>query len=218
MEAHQLTLSGADGPGQHNPVVARVNPNNNLPMSTCYLYSDVGSAPEALNAIITTVSAENMNLSEAQKELVRWHNRLGHISYKRIQSLMRSGILAHSEATRHLHTAACKLTELPKCAACQFGKQKRRPTPGKKSSVVRDREGVLRQDHLSPGQQSSVNHFVCSTKGRLFGSRSKTSQDTMYCGGCIFVDHASSYVHIEFQAHLTTHETLKAKENYELLC
>ena len=217
MEAHQLTLSGTNGSKNCNPVIARVNPSNNLPMTTAYLYSDVGSVPEALNAIITTVSSENMNLSEAQKELVRWHNRLGHLSYKRIQSLMRSGTLAHSEATRHLHTAACKLTDLPKCAACQFGKQKRRPTPGKRSSIVRDRDGVLRQDHLAPGQRVSVDHFVCSTKGRLFGSRGKTSQDTMYCGGCIFVDHASSHVHVEFQSHLTTHETLKAKENYELL-
>ena len=219
MEAHQLTLSGTDGSESRNSVVVRVNPTNNLPMSTAYSYSDVHSVPEALlNAIITTVSAQNMNLSEAQKELVRWHNRLGHISYARIQSLMRSGILAHSEATRHLHTAACKLTELPKCAACQFGKQKRRPTPGKRSSIIRDREGVLRQDHLAPGQRASVDHFVCSTKGRLFGSRGKSDQNAMYCGGCIFVDHASSHVHIEFQAHLTTHETLKSKETYELLC
>ena len=217
MEAHQLTLSGTREPGRYNSVVARVNPDNNLPMTTCYLYSDVGSVPEALNAIITTVSTENMNLNEAQKELIRWHNRLGHISYKRIQGLMRSGILAHSEATRYLHTAVCKLTELPKCAACQFGKQKRRATPGKKSSIVRDREGVLRQDHLAPGQRVSVDHFVCSTKGRLFGSRGKTNQDTMFCGGCIFVDHASSHVHVEFQAHLTTHETLKGKEHYELM-
>ncbi len=34
----------------------------------------------------------------------------------------------------------------------------------------------------------------------------------MYCGGCIFVDHASSHVHVEFQSHLTTHETLKAND------
>jgi hypothetical protein len=210
VEAHQMTLSGMDGSKSRNSVVARVNPDNNLPMTTSYSYSDVGTAPEALNAIVTTVSAENMNLSEAQKELVRWHNRLGHISYARVQSLMRSGTLAHSEATRYLHTAACKLTELPKCAACQFGKQKRRPTPGKTSSIVRDREGVLRQDHLAPGQRVSVDHFVCSTKGRLFGSRGKTNQNTMYCGGCIFVDHASSHVTIEFQAHLTTHETMNS--------
>jgi hypothetical protein len=216
MEAHQLTLSGNTG-SRCNPVVARVNPGNNLPMTASYLCSDVGSAPEALNAIVTAVSAENMNLSEAQKELVRWHNRLGHISYKRIQSLMRSGTLAHSEATCHLHTAACKLTEPPKCAACQFGKQKRRPTPGKRSSVVRDREGVLRQDHLAPGQRVSVDHFVCSTKGRPFGPQGKTSQDTTCSGGCVFVDHASSCVHVEFQSHLATHETLKAKENHKLL-
>ena len=40
----------------------------------------------------------------------------------------------------------------------------------------------------------------------------------MYCGGCIFVDHASSYIHIEFQHHLTTHETAKAKDEFELVC
>jgi hypothetical protein len=76
---------------------------------------------------------------------------------------------------------------------------------------------MLRDDHLAPGQRVSVDHFVCSAKGRLFGSRGKTSQDDMCCGGCVFVDHASSYVHIEFQAHLTTHETLQAKASYELM-
>jgi hypothetical protein len=217
MEAHQLTMSGIPGSSRCNPVVARVNPSNNLPMTTSYLCSEAGSVPEALNAVIAAASSENHNLSNAQKELVRWHNRLGHVSCKRIQSLMRSGALAHSEATRHLHTAACKLTELPKCAACQFGKQKRRATPGKRSSIVRDREGMLRDDHLAPGQRVSVDHFVCSTKGRLLGSRGKTSQDDMFCGGCVFVDHASSYVHIEFQAHLTTNEALQAKASYELM-
>jgi hypothetical protein len=35
--------------------------------------------------------------------------------------------------------------------------------------------------------------------------------------GCVFVDHASSNVHIEFQAHLATHEILQAKASYELM-
>jgi hypothetical protein len=218
IESHQMTLSGQTGTQGRGSVIARVNPINNLPTTTAYSYSDASAAPEALNALITTVSHDNMNLSEAQKELVRWHNKLGHVGYKRVQSLMRSGTLAHSEATRRLHTAACKITELPKCAACQFGKQKRRPTPGKTSSIVRDRAGVLSQDHLSPGQRVSVDHFVCSTKGRLFSSKGKSNDNEMYCGGCIFVDHSSNQVHVEFQAHLNTHETLKAKENYELMC
>jgi hypothetical protein len=76
-------------------------------------------------------------------------------------------LLQHPSATRRLHTAACKLTELPKCAACEFGKQKRRPAPGMRSIVVRDREGALRQDHLAPGQRVLVDHFACSTMGRL---------------------------------------------------
>ena len=39
----------------------------------------------------------------------------------------------------------------------------------------------------------------------------------MYCSGGLFVGHALSYVHIGFQMHLTAHETLKAKEQYELM-
>jgi transposase InsO family protein len=40
----------------------------------------------------------------------------------------------------------------------------------------------------------------------------------MYCGGCVFTDHATGYVHIEFQKTLNTHATLHAKEAYELHC
>jgi hypothetical protein len=54
-----------------------------------------------------TVSAVNNNfqLTEAEKELSRWHFRLGHLSFRRIQFLMRSGALAASESARSLHTA-----------------------------------------------------------------------------------------------------------------
>jgi hypothetical protein len=40
----------------------------------------------------------------------------------------------------------------------------------------------------------------------------------MYKGGCIFVDSASGYVHIELQATLGSTETLQAKEAFELMC
>jgi hypothetical protein len=84
--------------------------------------------------------------------------------------------------------------------------------------VVQDRAGVLKQDDLYPGQRIAVDHFVCSTKGRLFTSRGKTSDSEMFSGGCMFVDHASGYLHVEFQTNLNTHETLAAKESYELMC
>jgi hypothetical protein len=40
----------------------------------------------------------------------------------------------------------------------------------------------------------------------------------MYTGGCIFVDHASSYTHVEHQVSLNSHETIKAKQQYEAHC
>jgi hypothetical protein len=46
----------------------------------------------------------------------------------------------------------------------------------------------------------------------------KTRENEMYCGGCILVDHATGHLHMEFQKHLNTHETLEAKESFELMC
>ncbi len=76
----------------------------------------------------------------------------------------------------------------------------------------------MKQDNLFAGQKIAVNHFVCSTRGRLFTSKGKTSENEMYCGGCIFVDHATGHLHMKFQKHLNTHETLKVKESFELMC
>ena len=214
-----LRLSGVKNDKCRNPVTVRIHPSTNLPTSVAYRYNGCVSAAKALHNIVSVVNSANTNLTEAEKELLRWHQRLGHISFKRVQSLFRSGVLSHSEATRRLHTAASKLPHPPKCAACQYGKQTCRPAKGKVTSVVRDRQGVLRQDNLLPGQCISVDHFVCSTRGRLYASRGKTSAlEKLYCGGCLFVDHASGFVHVEHQTSLSSHDTLRAKETFELFC
>jgi hypothetical protein len=131
---------------------------------------------------------------------------------------MRSGSLATSTAQRHLHTACCRITHLPKCAACQYGKQSCRPTPGKRTTIIRDREGVLRDGDLLPGQTVSADHFICSTKGRLFKSRGRESEQEMYEGGCLFVDHATGYINVQFQNSLNSHQTLTAKQQFEEHC
>ena len=77
---------------------------------------------------------------------------------------------------------------------------------------------MLKEDHLLPAQHVLSDHSVCSTKGCLFTSHGKTDPDSMYSGGCIFVDHASSHIHIAFQLHLNSHEMLHAKEQYEEFC
>lgn len=198
----------------------------NLP--TAYALSYAGDTPDNLDdpdgssfaAPIPVASTVNANLSDAQRELVRWHQKLGHASYRRVQFLLRSGVLAHTDSLRRLHAAAAKLRPegCPMCAACQFGKQRRRPTPGRATTVVRETAGALRRNDLLPGQRISVDHFICSTRGRLLTSRGKESEKEKYTGGCIFVDHASGFVHVELQVLITTAETLKAKQKFEQLC
>ena len=218
LDAGKLTLSGVPGEPTRGQVIALIDPRNNLPTSQAYSYGCTNVPVEALQTTISEVCTSNMNLSEPEKELLRWHYRLGHMGFRKIQALMRTGVLSHSESIRGLHTAASKIKHPPKCAACQYGKQTRRPSPGKKSSVVSDRAGVLKQDDLYPGQKIAVDHFVCSTKGRLFDSYGKSVDNEMSSGGCIFVDHATGYIHAEFQKHLNSHETLEAKEKFELMC
>jgi len=217
-DAHQMTLSGIPNDFERGAITARVNPSNNLPTSIAYNYHDVPIAAEALNTVINEVSAHNGNLNEQEKEILKWHHRLGHIGFRKVQFLMRTGVLSSSEAQRRLHSACCRIEKPPLCAACQYGKQKRRPTPSKESSVVRDNVGALKKEDLFPGQRVSVDHFICSTKGRLFTSAGKTKDSEMYDGGCIFVDHSSGYLYIVFQTTIDTHETLKAKQLFELHC
>ena len=116
----------------------------------------------AANLGESVVSLQNQNLSEPQKELLRWHYRLGHVGFRTNQFIMRTGALASSESKRRLHKAASKLShqDLPKCSAWQFGRQTSRPVPGKVTSIVKDRAGILSADKTHPGQLVFIDHFV----------------------------------------------------------
>jgi hypothetical protein len=138
MEPHQLTLSGDPNDFTHGAVVVHSDPCNNLPTCQIYSYGNPDRAVEALSTTLSVVSNENANLTEAQKELLCWHFRLGHLAFQKAQFLMRSGVLALSKEQHHLHTAACLIHKPPKCAACLYRKQKRHPVPGTVSSVVHD--------------------------------------------------------------------------------
>jgi hypothetical protein len=92
-QADRLMLSGMKGDPTKGAVTAKVNPLNNLPTSLAYRYDDLSTAHDALTTIISTVDDSNMNLTEAEKELLRWHYHLGHIGFCKVQHLMRSGVL-----------------------------------------------------------------------------------------------------------------------------
>ncbi|CAJ1935465.1 unnamed protein product [Cylindrotheca closterium] len=143
-----------------NSIEVAIDPATDLPTSLAYDHGSNSNSTNfeaEFNNFVTTTTSNNHNLSPAAHELMKWNHRLGHLNFKQIQFLLRTGVLAHAESTRRLQAAASKLTTLPLCAGCQFGKQRRRPAPGKTSRVVRDPEGALQKDNLFPGQKVSVH-------------------------------------------------------------
>ena len=193
---------------------------NNLPTSTCFRHSAVKQIAANFSENISSTHKNNFNLSEAHKELLRWHYRLGHIGTRVIQFILRTGALSSSDRQRRLHTRAANIQshDLPKCGSCMFGKQTRKRVPGKVvSRVVKDREGILSADKTVPGQLVFLDHFICSTRGRMikgYGIRGR-SKTNSYCGGCIMVDASSGYIHVECQTSTSSHYTLEALDTFE---
>ena len=131
-----LVVSGSPNDPSCPPLCVFNNPTTRLPTSTAYLACNIETPGNQLVNAVSTVSADNSNLSEGQKELLRWHQRLGHLSFLKIQHLMRTGVLSHTAASRSLHTAASKISKPPRCAACIFGKQTVRSAPGTKHTTI----------------------------------------------------------------------------------
>jgi hypothetical protein len=82
IEPNRLTLSGIANDNDRGPITANVNTQNNLPTSEVYNATDPVKATDALASIVNTVHEQKLNLTEAEKELLRWHYRLGHIGFK----------------------------------------------------------------------------------------------------------------------------------------
>ena len=164
MNADHLILSGSTSDQSRKAVRVDFHPVSRLPISTAYRYNDIAidfqepTQNASAYAMSSVVSSTNSNLSEAEKELLRWHFKLGHISFTKVQHLMRSGILSHTEGTRRLHTAAASLRHAPKCAACTFAKQRVRSSPGRKISTIQDVAGKLQSNNIFPGKEVSVDH------------------------------------------------------------
>ena len=95
---------------------------------------------------------------DPQDELLRWHDRLGHLPFDRIKQLATKGQLPKQLLTCHT----------PFCAACQYGKMTKRPW-----RVKGDNKGMAKTA-MHPGQIVSVDQlestspgFVAQLKGTL---------------------------------------------------
>ena len=171
-------------------------------------YKDAVQTAGALALSGCVADETNQNLTSAQKLLLRWHFKLGHLGFSAVQWLGRKGWLGpHGEKM-----GEAKL-EAPKCAACQFGKQGRTPIPTHHST--KDATGSLTKDKLEPGQLVFSDQYESRLPGWAFTSKGLVSSSLKYGEGTLFIDAASGYIHVSHQVGHTAAETIESKMRFE---
>ena len=158
-------------------------------------------------SVFTVVSADNLNLDGAQKQLLEWHYKLGHYNMNWIRSLIRQQVLP--VRGQNASIASCM------CQACQLSKQTRKPEGTVLQKIRPEKDGALKKNIVAVGGRVSTDQFVSSLPGRLATTFGKESVEKQYVGGTVFIDEASEYVHVENQVSLGAHETVRSKHKFE---
>ena len=202
------------------------NPGSNLPLmlltnvrvKTAGLYGgDMMNlcSEEKMSSFLSVADERNQNLTEAQKELLLWHQRWGHANFQWNQALLRSQQdgtppIVHPKKPT---AGSCDTSGLL-CAACQMSKATRRATQEARRTSLFD-STVIRKGDLSPGQAVSMDQFMSMTPGRLPNTKGKEPDTHKFNGGTIMVDHASQFIFVFNQVSLRIGETLQGKTAFE---
>jgi hypothetical protein len=138
---------------------------------------------------------------------MRWHIKLGHLSFSRVMKLALGGFLDHHA----LGLERNSLIGQPKCAASQFGKQTRRPDHTTITTKNPDHTGALKEGQPRPGDRVFTDQLESRVRGRLLHTAGREQDGTKFCGSSVFVDAASGYAHIEHQVSLGGIDSINAK-------
>ena len=123
-----------------------------------------GTALPALTALNSVLSPDNKNLSNFQKTWLRWHIKLGHLSFARVQQMALGGLL--DKLALGLNKAM--VGHPPKCAACAHGRQTRTPDKTTITKKVEAAVGKLKEGILTPGKRIYSDQLESRVLGRLF--------------------------------------------------
>ena len=137
-------------------------------------------------------------LLDPQDELLRWHYRLGHLPFDQLKQLADKGQLPKRLLSWHT----------PFCAACQYGKMKKRPWR------VKGEDKSMARTATYPGQVVSVNQLESTSPGFIAQLKGTLTQQR-YRYATVFVDQFSRYTFIYLQKRITSHETVMAKHAFE---
>jgi hypothetical protein len=181
-----------------------------------------------LNKIRNVLHQSNTNLSQSQKELLLWHQRLSHASVKWIQALMRDRKWLPTNVNKNepaLHTgpfirtkagsrAHCCDSSTLHCAACLYAKASTR-TPSNLAPLPSTKNNILKRDHLLPGDCVSADHYFSPIIGRLPHTYGR--EHNGYTCGSLFVDHASGKIFNFSQYSNTAAETIRSAIRLETM-
>ena len=176
-----------------------------------FSFFQAGKAEESLKAFHSSVHSTNKNLTTLQKIWLKWHTKMGHLSFPHVQKLAIGGFFdKHSLALSTL-----KSHDHPQCEACKYGKQARRPDGINNSTKKEEKIGSLKQGKLNPGQTIYMDQLESRVRGRLFHTAGREPDRDKFCGTTVFCDGASGYIHVEHQVTLNASDTINAKTSFE---
>jgi hypothetical protein len=102
-----------------------------------------------LMALQSVIQHANVNLSPLQKIWMRWHIKLGYLSFSHVTKLALGGFLdVHAMSLNRNPELGS-----PKCAACQFGKQVQCADHTTVQFKNPECEGAVKEGQLRPGDR-----------------------------------------------------------------
>jgi hypothetical protein len=150
-----------------------------------------------LTPALETSDRVDVVAADDQAELMRWHHRLGHLSFAKLKILAANGEIPKKFAK----------VKPPTCAGCLYGAMTKVPWRGRDSAgevFVASRPGQC----VSVDQMISTQvGFVAQLKGTLTKKR--------YKAATIFVDHFSRLQYVHLMTSLSSEETIAAKLAFE---
>jgi len=162
-----------------------------------------------MSAFLSLPTTRKLNISKGQEELLLWHSIFGHFDIRNVQQILNSGGIKLKDPG----AATCNI---PLCRSCIAGKGKCIGLKSTSKTPNPEHHDVIKKDDLVPGDRVSTDQYECRIKGRLPYSKGKEDPKQMYCGGTLFVDHATGHIKIYNQVTLGASDTIRSKELYEL--
>jgi hypothetical protein len=150
-EMEELTLSGA---ANNQPIVLEAGTNERIHDRHHPDIPDTVFDQSTFNGEMEILPTEDVEIqaNTSQAQLLAWHYRLGHIPFAKIRQMASRGDLPIGLAT----------CQIPKCAACMYGKATRRAWRTKAPI-----NAIANKQVTAPGAVVSMDQLVSAVPGLI---------------------------------------------------